>query len=146
MGSDVLPTILAGIGHCNTHRYSQPTFFIQTIAGMRDEEEEARREVLRGMISTQANGVIAKFCSQYPELNPVQISTLTREGSDKAFGAKVARNLEKKMGLPRYALDGKVGANSMEMLEHAIQTAGFLEDSEKKHWIAIFKSLEKGRK
>lgn len=141
MRSEFLPTIPAGIPSCNTCEYSRPTFFIQTMRGMRDEEEEQRRDVLRRLIKERADGVVAKFCNVYPELNPVYIAALVRAGSKKAFGPKTARSLEKKIGLPRYGLDAKTGADSMAQIEQAINSASWLEDIEKRHFIGLLKGM-----
>lgn len=103
---------------------------------------EIRRKNLNALIDSM--GGQAVFIDR-TNRNQGQTSALQNGGRN--IGEKLARKIEKQCGIPDKSLDRADGLNQdpMEAIEQAINSAHWLDDADKRHFLGLLKGM-RGKK
>lgn len=79
----------------------------------RMEDDDIRRKVLRALIKAEFNDTANQYAIAV-EKPPGQINDMLATPPRKAFGARVARSMEKKLGLPRLFFEDLNNAKALD--------------------------------
>lgn len=103
---------------------------------------ETRLDNLLALIENETRGNVAKF-ARIHNLSDTQLRTL--KSKERTIGEKLARRLEKSIGLAVGALDVpglKPGADPSKEIAEAINRADFLSSAEKKSFIGMVQAIK----